>query len=83
MRATKILLGLALSFASVANAQFHLQEVQVISQQTEIHSQAYRLVKEISKETIAALPATNVVDLLQTLPGRCYPRRFRFGALYA
>lgn len=38
MRATKILLGLALSFASVANAQFHLQEVQVISQQTEIHS---------------------------------------------
>ena len=49
--------------------QMRLQEVQVVSRQTEIHSQAYRLVTEINKEAIAALPATTVADLLQTLPG--------------
>jgi len=79
-----VLGGLALSFAGVVNAlasvadssaipdevtQLHLQEVQVISQQTEIHSQAYRLVTQISSDAIAALPATTVADLLQTLPG--------------
>ena len=51
------------------NAQFHLQEVQVVGQQTEIYSQAYRLVSQIDSATIAALPATTVADLLQTLPG--------------
>ena len=58
-----------LLFAGVANAQFSLQEVQVISQQTEIHSQAYRLVTQINSDAIAALPATTVADLLETLPG--------------
>ena len=63
-------LGLVfLLFAGVANAQFSLQEVQVISQQTEIHSQAYRLVTQINSDVIAALPATTVADLLETLPG--------------
>ena len=76
--------GLVWSFAGVMGAwasvaessaipdevtQLHLQEVQVISQQTEIHSQAYRLVTQISSDAIAALPATTVADLLQTLPG--------------
>jgi iron complex outermembrane receptor protein len=69
MKNGTILLGLALSLSSVVNAQFHLQEVQVVSRQTEIGSQAYRLVTEISSETIAALPATTVADLLKTLPG--------------
>ena len=84
MKATNILLGLALAFAGIMSAlasvadssaipdevaQLRLQEVQVISQQTEIHSQAYRLVTQISSEAIAALPATTVADLLQTLPG--------------
>ena len=50
-------------------AQLRLQEVQVVSRQTEIHSQAYRLVTQISGETIAALPVTTVADLLTTLPG--------------
>lgn len=76
--------SLALSFAGIINAstsvadssatpeevsQMRLQEVQVVSRQTEIHSQAYRLVTEISREAIAALPATTVADLLETLPG--------------
>lgn len=76
--------GVILSFVGVVNAlasvadssaipdevtQLHLQEVQVVSQQTEIHSQAYRLVTQISSDAIAALPATTVADLLETLPG--------------
>lgn len=79
-----VLAGLALSFAGIINAlasvadssaipdevtQLRLQEVQIVSRQTEIHSQAYRLVTEISREAIAALPATTVADLLNTLPG--------------
>lgn len=79
-----VLGGIALSFVGVVNSlasiadssaipdevtQLHLQEVEVFSQQTEIHSQAYRLVTQISSEAIAALPATTVADLLETLPG--------------
>ena len=58
-----------LLLAGVANAQFHLQEVQVVGQQTEIGSQAYRLVTSIDSSAIAALPATTVADLLEALPG--------------
>ncbi|MCR5533339.1 MAG: TonB-dependent receptor plug domain-containing protein, partial [Paludibacteraceae bacterium] len=58
-----------LLLAGVVNAQYNLQEVQVVSQQTEIYSQAYRLVTQISSEAIAAIPATTVADLLMTLPG--------------
>lgn len=60
---------LCLPMAGVADAQFRLQEVQVVSQQTEIQSQAYRLVTQINRETIAALPVTTMAELLQTLPG--------------
>ena len=62
-------LALCLSMVGAVHAQFHLPEVQVVGQQTEIQSQAYRLVTQISKESIAALPATTISDLLQTLPG--------------
>jgi iron complex outermembrane receptor protein len=58
-----------LAFAGVVNAQFHLQEVQVVAQQTEIQSQAYRLVTRIDREVIAALSVSTLSDLLQTLPG--------------
>lgn len=83
-KGVRLVASLALSYACVMSAlasvadssaipdevkQLHLQEVQVISRQTEIHSQAYRLVTEISREAIAALPATTVADLLETLPG--------------
>ncbi len=49
--------------------QLRLQEVQVFSHQTEIHSQAYRLVTEISQEELATMPVTTVADVLQLLPG--------------
>lgn len=69
--------GVISTFASVADSsaipdevtQLSLQEVQVVSRQTEIHSQAYRLVTEIGSEAIAALPATTIADLLASLPG--------------
>ena len=50
-------------------AQLHLQEVEVLSCQTEINSQAFRLVTEISRDEIASIPATTVADLLQNIPG--------------
>ena len=65
----KLLVWAFLLVAGVVNAQFSLQEVQVVSRQTEIHSQAYRLLTEISAEAIAALPVTTVAELLETLPG--------------
>lgn len=49
--------------------QLRLQEVQVLSHQTEIHSQAYRLVTEISRAELASMPVTTIADVLQTLPG--------------
>ena len=58
-----------LLLACVANAQSRLPEVEVVSQQTEIHSQAYRIVTQISSEAFAGLPATTITDLLKTLPG--------------
>lgn len=50
-------------------ADLTLQEVQVISQQTEIYSQAYRLVSVIDRTSIASLPVNSVSDILATLPG--------------
>lgn len=69
MRGISILLGLVLSFAVSAHAQLRLPEVEVVSHQTDLHSQAYRLVTEIDSSAIAAQPATTVADLLATLPG--------------
>ena len=77
-RSVRIFLqGMVLSFTGVVNALaavpdssgLSLPEVQVVAQQTEIQSHACRLVTQIDRETIAALPATTVADLLQTLPG--------------
>ncbi len=46
-----------------------LQEVQVLSQQTEIYSQAYRLVSVIDQPTFSNLPVQTVADILATMPG--------------
>ena len=49
--------------------QLQLQEVQVLSRQTDIHSQAFRLITEISKDELAQMPVTTFADVLQVLPG--------------
>ena len=76
-KVVRIILFTLFLFAVRTNAQaavsdssvFSLPEVQVVAQQTEIQSQAYRLVTQIDREVIAALSATTLSDLLQTLPG--------------
>lgn len=50
-------------------AQLRLQEVEVLSQQTEINAQAFRLVTEISRDEMASVPAVTIADLLQNIPG--------------
>ena len=46
-----------------------LQEVQVVSQQTEVHRQACRLVSRFSIEDMQAVPALTVSDYLAYVPG--------------
>lgn len=49
--------------------QLRLEEVQVTAERAEVHSQAYRLVSQISHEEIQALPIQTVADILNYLPG--------------
>ncbi|MBO7502332.1 MAG: TonB-dependent receptor [Paludibacteraceae bacterium] len=46
-----------------------LQEVQVISHQTEVHQRACRLVSSLSCEDMQAVPALTVADYLAYVPG--------------
>jgi len=70
------MIGVMSALASVPDSslsdelqQLQLQEVQVLSRQTEIQSQSYRLVTEVGREVIASLPSTTIADLLQSIPG--------------
>lgn len=49
--------------------QVGLQEVLVVSQKTEVHSEAFRLVSRLSCEEIASLPVRNISEILTYLPG--------------
>ena len=49
--------------------QLSLQEVLVVSQKAEVHSEAYRLITRVSHAEIEALPIQTVADILQYLPG--------------
>jgi len=49
--------------------QLSLQEVLVISHKAEVHSEAYRLITQVSHAEIEALPIQSVADILQYLPG--------------
>ena len=53
----------------ITDRQLSLQEVLVVSQKAEVHSDAYRLVTQISHDEIAALPVQTVADILKYLPG--------------
>jgi len=63
-----LLTTLAAETDSVAGA-LHLQEVEVLSHATQIHSQAYRPVAEVTQAEIATMPATTLEDVLQTVAG--------------
>ena len=49
--------------------QLNLQEVLVVSHKAEVHSDAYRLITQVSHDEIAALPVHSIADILQYLPG--------------
>ncbi len=49
--------------------QLSLQEVLVVSHKAEVHSEAYRLITQVSHAGIEALPIQTVADILQYLPG--------------
>ncbi len=48
--------------------QLSLQEVSVVSHKAEVQSGAYRLITEIPRQDIEALPIQTVADILQYLP---------------
>lgn len=49
--------------------QLSLQEVLVVAQKAEVHSEAYRLITRLSHDEIEVLPIQTVADILQYLPG--------------
>lgn len=53
----------------LTSRQLSLQEVLVVSQKAEVHSEAYRLITQVSHNEIEALPIQTVADILQYLPG--------------
>ncbi len=61
--------GVPKDSALVTNPQLSLQEVLVVSQKAEVHSEAYRLIAQISHNEIRALPVQSVADILQYLSG--------------
>ncbi len=54
---------------TVETRQLSLQEVSVVSNKAEVQSEAYRLVTQVSRKEIEALPIQTVADILQYLPG--------------
>ncbi len=52
-----------------SDRQLRLQEVLVVSRKAEIHSDAYRLITQLSYDDITALPIRTIADILQYLPG--------------
>ena len=61
--------GVSKDSLSLSAQQLSLQEVLVVSQKAEVHSEAYRLITQVSHAQIEALPIQSVADILQYLPG--------------
>ena len=53
----------------VTSRHLSLQEVLVVSQKAEVNSEAYRLITQVSRAEIEALPIQTIADILQYLPG--------------
>ena len=61
--------GVPKDSVSLNSRQLSLQEVLVVSHKAEVHSEAYRLITQVSHAEIEALPIQSVADILQYLPG--------------
>ena len=55
--------------AWVSTRQLSLEEVLVVSRKAEVQSDAYRLISEVTRAEIEAMPIQTVADILQYLPG--------------
>ncbi len=53
----------------LSGRQLSLQEVLVVSQKAEVHSEAFRLITQVTHADIEALPIQTVADILLYLPG--------------
>ena len=61
--------GVPLDSTLDQSRQLSLQEVLVVSHKAEVHSDAYRLITQLSHNEIAVLPIRSVADILRYLPG--------------
>ena len=61
--------GVPIDSTLALDRQLRLQEVLVVSQKADVHSEAYRLITQVSHDEIEALPIRSVADILQYLPG--------------
>ena len=61
--------GVPKDTALSSTRQLSLQEVLVVANKAEVHSEAYRLITQVSHDEIEALPIRTVADILQYLPG--------------
>lgn len=61
--------GLPPDSTALTSRQLSLQEVLVTAHKAEVHSEAYRLITQVSHAEIEALPIQTVADILQYLPG--------------
>ncbi|MBQ7632164.1 MAG: TonB-dependent receptor [Paludibacteraceae bacterium] len=61
--------GVPKDSAQDLSRQLSLQEVLVVSHKAEVHSDAYRLITQLSYDDLVALPIHSVADILQYLPG--------------
>ena len=61
--------GISKDSVALSAQQLSLKEVLVVSQKAEVHSEAYRLITQVSQAQIEALPIQSVADILQYLPG--------------
>lgn len=50
-------------------SSLQIEEVLVVAQKAEVHSEAARLITQITQEQIQALPIQTIADILQYLPG--------------
>ena len=67
--AVAVLCGLCGMPVMAQDKPFSLQEVLVVSQKSEMHSEAFRLITQVTQAEIETLPIQTVADILQYLPG--------------
>lgn len=53
----------------LAVSPFQIDEVEVVAERAQVQSDAFQLVTQVSHDEIAALPITNIADILAYLPG--------------